>query len=138
MEIPEPTNTSSRSWIVLDCAQRRALGEFWGYIRDEHKRKLKAFGFRSGDIEYDLKAMSADSQPENLEALKAEREEILALMPKASAPQPSRVRVQKPKRVSNSQSGLIEPVPAPAVPKNANVTKSKVNSNPDMLTPLQT
>jgi len=139
MEMPEPINTSSRSWIVLDCAQRRALGEFWGYVRDQHKRKLKAFGFRSEDIQYDLKEMSADSQLQYLEALKAEREEILALMPKPSAPQPSRVRVQKLKRAPKSQSGIVEPVAAPpAVPKNANVTKSKVNSNPDILTPLQT
>jgi hypothetical protein len=123
----------------LDCAQRRALGEFWGHLRDEHKVKLKAFGFRSDDIEYDLKAMSAEKQPEHLEALKAEREEILALMPKPSAPQPSRVRVQKPKRVPKSQSGLVEPVASPpTVPKSANVTKCKVDSKPDMLTPLKT
>jgi hypothetical protein len=93
--------------------------------QSQHKRKLQAFGFRWEDIEYDLKEMSAESHPHYLEALKAEREEILALMPKAAGPQPSRVRAQKPKRVPESQSGLVEPVARPpAVPNNANAAKS--------------
>jgi hypothetical protein len=139
MEKPKPIDTTNRSWILIDCAPRKTLGEFGEFARSQHKRKLKIFDFRLEDIEYDLKEMSAAYQPEYLEALKAEREEILALMSKPSAPQPSRVRLQKPKRVPKSQSGLVEPVAAPPpVPNNTNAIKSKTNINPDMFTPLQT
>jgi hypothetical protein len=136
MEKPAPTDISHRSWILRDCAQRRALAEFWGKTRSEHEKKLKTFGFSSEDIEYDLKAFSADSLPEYLEALKAERAEIIGHMPKDVVCQPSRVRA-KAKRIPKHQSGLVEPVAARlAALKNANVTKSTANINPDMLTPL--
>jgi hypothetical protein len=86
-----------------------------------------------------LEALSADFRLEHLEALQAEREEIIAFMLKPTGPQPSRVRAQKPTRVPKSQSGLVEPVAAPpTVPKNGNVTKFRAKINPDALIPLQT
>jgi Skp family chaperone for outer membrane proteins len=73
-----------KTWLTQDAAQRRALSTFWKDVRQQHQRKLRGCKFTSADIQHDLDALSADTDPEHLAAVQAEHREILAKLQKTS------------------------------------------------------
>jgi hypothetical protein len=67
-----------QKWLDRDAAERTALSKFWAQMRARHEQTLRRLHFCQDDIDSDLKALSADSNPEHLTSIQSEREAVLA------------------------------------------------------------
>lgn len=73
-----PSGKQDRVWIGQSERSRSALSAFWAKVRQDHEKWLRGLQLSTGDIQTDLEALSADSRPEHLAAVEAERASILA------------------------------------------------------------
>ncbi|KAE8446320.1 hypothetical protein EG329_012067 [Mollisiaceae sp. DMI_Dod_QoI] len=111
-EVPE--DKFHRSWILKDSRQRKKLRAFWDAARTLHKKKLQEHGFNSADIKDDLSLITADTHPDTIAAVEAERKEIRAATTASTTSKITKFRVPKPKKSKTlSGEGVVEPVQAP-------------------------
>ena len=76
---PQPTGSHlSQTWLDKNEVQRAALSRFWEGMRDRHRQTLERLNFWPEDIASDLQTLSADSDPDHISFVKAQREEIVA------------------------------------------------------------
>lgn len=74
---PKPSGSRlNPTWIAKDDAQRSALSRFWDQMRGRHRQTLIRLGIEHDDIEKDLVALSADSEPEHISKVQATRDRI--------------------------------------------------------------
>lgn len=135
MDQEPPKNTSDRGWAIKDIAQRNALRCFWDEFRQQHQQKFRSAGTSRTDMTNDMKLISADTDPDFLVALEAERKEFLAVT--RSILSPSRVARRRPRQATCDMNGrqglrpegLVEPykapVESPATSNNLRVKKGR-------------
>jgi hypothetical protein len=85
-----PRNT--KAWLEDFDAQRAALSRFWEAMRQRHKSTLLRLGFQEADIILDLKALSADTSPEHIQAINAQRDEVLNEITRKEAEKASKLQ----------------------------------------------
>ncbi|KAE9375173.1 hypothetical protein N431DRAFT_555665 [Stipitochalara longipes BDJ] len=85
LDSPLPKGSCMKQgWLDSDEAQRAALSRFWDGMRQRHRSTLLRLGFGEEDVTLDLKALSADSSADHVQAIRAQREEIMAEIMKNS------------------------------------------------------
>ncbi|TVY81625.1 hypothetical protein LSUE1_G004822 [Lachnellula suecica] len=78
LAVPRPTGSRMRqTWLEEDTSQRAALSRLWAGMRARHLQTLKRLSIDQKDIDTDLQDLSADSDPNYIEILEREREDIL-------------------------------------------------------------
>lgn len=78
LNTPKPAGPKlSEKWLAEDDAQRKACGLFWEQTRQRHRSNLLRLKIGTEDIEYDLKILSADSEPKHVLFAETQRKEIL-------------------------------------------------------------
>jgi len=76
---PQPIGSKLRStWLEQNATQQAALASLWAGMRDRHRQTLERLGFDDADIQSDLKMLSADSDPDYVRSVQAERDDIRA------------------------------------------------------------
>lgn len=78
LNAPQPTsprNTQAR--LEAEDTQRASLHRFWAGIKERHAHICRRIRITKDDIDSDLKILSFDNDPDYLEAIKIEREQIL-------------------------------------------------------------
>ncbi|KAF8858232.1 hypothetical protein BDZ45DRAFT_786060 [Acephala macrosclerotiorum] len=103
-----PKDKSNRSWMDKDIAQRKKLCDFWDLVRGQQWIKLKDSNFSLADIQEDMKLILADTDPEHLAAVEAERKEFLAIAPASTNSRPPKEQAQKPKKGKGMPQGEVQ------------------------------
>ena len=96
-----PSGKQDRAWLEQSERSRGALSAFWTKVREDHEKWLRKLQLPPEDIRIDVEALSADSQPEHVAAVEAERASILARIENAG-PHPTNESTQ-------TQWGIEEP-----------------------------
>lgn len=114
-----PNGKQDCTWLEQSERSRSALSAFWAKVRQDREEWLRGSQVPLKDIQIDVETLSADSRPEHLAAVEAERASILARVEKSST--------DPTNKSSQTQWGIEEPnnVPIPVR------SKVKPKSRPD-------
>ena len=92
-DLPVPSGKQGRAWLEQSERSRSALSAFWAKVRQDHERWLRELQLPPEDIQIDVEALSADSHPEHVATLEAERASILAKI-ENKGPDPAKEPIQ--------------------------------------------
>jgi hypothetical protein len=85
-DLPQPKGSrTTQSWLDDDEAQRVALSKFCEGMRQRHRSTLIRLGFEEADICLDLKALSVNTSPEHIRAIRAQRDGIISQIARKKA-----------------------------------------------------
>lgn len=79
MTTPKPTgHRSTQARLNAEDKERENLSSFWEAMRERHRSTCSRIGIETHDTEADLKVLAADSDPEYVQMIQVNRDNVLA------------------------------------------------------------
>lgn len=83
--LPIPSGKQDLIWLERQQQSREALSSFWAKVRHHKQELLQSMNLPPEDVQASLEDLSADSSPQSIAAVEAERASILARLEKQAA-----------------------------------------------------
>lgn len=126
--LPIPSGKQDLIWLERQQQSREALSSFWAKVRDHKQELLQSMNFPPEDVQASLEELSADSSPQSIAAVDAERVSILARLEKqAAAAVPSNKLLQ----TQWGQNGASDILAVRTNPKRTKGAKSNKHRLPE-------